>query len=256
MSTQVATEGAAVKNGIKGRQAADVIKYEASGARKTLLSIVFVLLLPFYLSLPVMLFSRAAHGLWKDTVGLGVLGLAFTAIMVILFLQLLFAVRARVSIGKQAVAITLPKGRGPTPMLFYNSRRIPFDEIAEVETRREIYGAPLAPVLMRGARLITKDDEKIPLGYVNEYDVDTFPVMIIANKIAERAGINVKDEGAVRRSVRAKALGKKHRAEYAEPLSDEEIARVNRQHRRVLISSVIALGALLAIGIAIDVFLT
>ena len=75
-------------------QADNRLHYEASGARKTLLSIAFVVLLPFYISLPVMLVQRMLAGLWKDTVGLGLLALGFTAIMAILFVQLMFALRA------------------------------------------------------------------------------------------------------------------------------------------------------------------
>jgi len=229
------------------------LHYAASSARKTWLSITFVLLLPFYVSLPAMLLTRASHGLWKDTIGLGILALAFTAIMAILLVQLMFAIRGRVIIGDKAVALTLPKGQGPTPRLRYQSRRIAFDDVQKVEARSEIYGAPLAPVLLRGARIVTKDDDRISLGFVNQYDVDTFPVMKIAETIAVRAGIKVADQGAVRRSVRAKALGIKHAPEDSVPLSEEEVTAVNRQHRRVMIGFIGFMVLLLAIGILIDV---
>lgn len=229
------------------------LHYSASGARKTLLSLAFVILLPFYVSLPAMLITRASHGLWKDTIGLGILALAFTAIMVILLLQLMHAVRGRVTIGDKAVALTLPRGQGPTPKLRYQSRRIPFEDVQKVEARSEIYGAPLAPVLLRGARIVTRDDDKISLGFVNEHDVDTFPVMTIAETIAERAGIAMADQGAVRRSIAKRAMGKKHAPENSIPLTEEEIAAVNHQHKRVMIGFIAFMALLLVIGMLMDI---
>ena len=226
--------------------------YEASGARKTLLSIAFIVLLPFYVSLPAMLIQRMSAGLWKDTVGLGLLALGFTAIMVILFLQLMFALRARVDIGEKAVALNLPAGQGPTPKLRYKKSRIAFDDVLAVQARSEVYGAPLAPVLLRGARIVTKDGDLISLGFVNEHDVDTFPVLGIAHQIAERCGIAVDDQGAVRRSVHAKAMGLLHQPDQDTPLTQEEKDAVNRQHRRVMIGVIGFMALLIAIGITMD----
>ncbi len=228
------------------------LHYEASGARKTLLSIAFVVLLPFYISLPAMLIQRMMAGLWKDTVGLGLLALGFTAIMVILFLQLMFALRARVDIGDKAVALTLPAGQGPTPKFSYQKARIAFDEVLSVQTRAEVYGAPLAPVLLRGARIVTKNGDKVSLGFVNEHDVDTFPVLNIAQEIAQRAGIEVDDQGAVRRSMRAKALGRRHNPNVDTTLTQEERDVLNSQHRRVMVGFIGGLGILIAIGITMD----
>ena len=242
-------------------KSAERFHFEASGARKTLLSIVFVILLPFYVSLPAMLVQRLSAGLWQDTIGLGLLALAFTAIMVLLFLQLLFALRARVDIGTKAVALNLPAGQGPTPKLRYQKRTIPFEDVLRVETRAELYGAPLAPVLLRGARVVTREGDKISLGFVNEHDVDTFPVLQIAGTIARRAGIEVDDHGAVRRSVGERArgiLGKvRQQDKKTDParntaLSEEEKDLVNAQHRRAMMGFIGFLLLLVAIGITLD----
>ena len=44
--------------------------YEAGAGRRTTLSLAFLILLPFYASLPAMLARRLVHGLWFDTIGL------------------------------------------------------------------------------------------------------------------------------------------------------------------------------------------
>ncbi|MGI9409544.1 MAG: hypothetical protein ACR2OV_05695, partial [Hyphomicrobiaceae bacterium] len=41
--------------------------YECGGGRKTFFALAFIVLLPFYVSLPVMLFQRITNGLWIDT---------------------------------------------------------------------------------------------------------------------------------------------------------------------------------------------
>ncbi|MCK9911945.1 hypothetical protein MXD81_22510, partial [Microbacteriaceae bacterium K1510] len=63
---------------------------------------------------------------------------------------------ARIELGEKSVKMTLPSGRGPTPIVRYRSHDIPYDQIKAVETRREIYGGSVAPVLLQGARLILK----------------------------------------------------------------------------------------------------
>ena len=52
--------------------------------RKTFLSLAFLILLPFYASLPAMLVQRLMHGLWFDTIGLMVFSAIFTVLMVLL----------------------------------------------------------------------------------------------------------------------------------------------------------------------------
>src|SRR5262245_66240553 len=91
--------------------------YEASGGRKTFLSLAFLILLPFYASLGPMLAWRLAHGLWFDMIGLIVFALIFTALMVLLGVQIYHSLRSRVVLGKTAVRIRLPQGSVALPML-------------------------------------------------------------------------------------------------------------------------------------------
>ena len=183
------------------------IDYGASGGRKTLFCFLFLILLPFFISLPAMLFMRLKNGLWQDTIGLAIIATGFTIIMFLIVIELMFSLRARVHLGEDSVRMTLPSGRGPTPMLRYRSYDIPYDDIHSVETRREIYGGALVPMLLQGARVQTKDGKAIPLGYVSEKCIDPcFPYPEIARKIAERARLPMIDRGHVRRSLRHKML--------------------------------------------------
>jgi hypothetical protein len=227
--------------------------YEATSGRKTSFSFAFLLLLPFFASLPGMLYQRLSGGLWVDTVGLMILAAGFTIVMFLLFIELLFSLRARVEIGDKAVKLTLPAGRGPTPMLRYATHEIPYDQIKAVETRREIYGGAIAPVLLQGARIITKDDRAIRLGYVNESNVDPcLPYPVIARQIAERAGVVLNDRGSVWRSYRRKLLGLKSMDDGMKPIDEAQIAELNRSHRRWVTGVIALVGVLMVVGIVKD----
>jgi hypothetical protein len=234
--------------------------YQASGGRKTFFSITFLLLLPFFASLPAMLYMRLSHGLWHDTLPLVIVGAGFTVLMFLLFIELLFSLRSKVEMKDDAVKLTLPQGRGPTPMLRYKTHEIPYSDIKAVETRREIYGGTLAPMMLQGACLITKDDRRIPLGFVAETNVDpAFPYPLIGRQIAARAGVPVIDEGHVWRSARHQAMGfvsqasGENTAPAAGPLTEEDVEMLNSGHQRVITGLVAVLVLLVAAGIAVDV---
>jgi len=238
--------------------------YKASGGRKTFFSFAFLILLPFFASLPAMIYARITHGLWLDSVGLAIFALCFTAVMFLLLVELMLSLRSRVVLGPKGVKMTLPSGRGPTPMLRYRTNKMDYDEIQSVETRREVYGGSLAPVLMKGARIIKKDGEAVKLGYVNESNVDpTFPYPVIAKHIADRARLPLIDRGNVRRSARAKFLGLRARAQSRDTadstaaaddtLDETQITELNHRHRSVMLGVLGALAALLLLGIALDV---
>jgi hypothetical protein len=228
--------------------------YAASGGRKTFFSFVFLILLPFFASLPAMIYLRVKNGLFFDAVGLGIVAAAFTILMFLIVIELLFSLRARVELGETSVKMTLPSGRGPTPMLRYRSYEIPYDDVQAVETRREIYGGSLVPVLLKGARLITKDGKAVQIGYVSEANVDPcFPYPEIARKIAERARLPLIDRGNVRRSFRRKFFGiKGSRVNEVDAVDEAQIEELNRSHHNVVMGLVGALAVLIVIGIVDD----
>lgn len=230
--------------------------YAAGGGRKFAFSLVFLLLLPFFVSLPPMLFWRISQGHWHGTLGLVVLAAGFTFIMFLVVIELMHSLMTRIELGDTSVKMTLPAGRGPTPIVRYRSHDIPYDQIKAVETRREIYGGSVAPVLLQGARLILKDDSTVKLGYVSEANSDPcFPYPEIAQKLAERAGLQLEHKGNVRRSLQKKYFGlkKEFLAEAAGEVLEAEIDALNKSHRKWVMRLIGLLVGLVVLGIALDI---
>jgi hypothetical protein len=229
------------------------ILYKAGGGRATTFSFIFLLLLPFFVSLGPMLAMRISHGLWDGTLGLAILAAAFAVLMFLIVAELLYSIRARVDLGERSLRATLPAGRGPTPLLRYARHDIPYDRIAAVETRCEVYGGAVAPVMLRGVQLLTKDGTAVPLGSVNEACVDpAFPWTEIADEIARRAGVGVLDQGVVRRSVPRKMLGLAASEAERAPVGAETLAALNRRHRVAMLALVAVLTVLVGVGIVND----
>jgi hypothetical protein len=230
--------------------------YAAGGGRKFAFAFVFLVLLPFFISLPPMLFWRLSQGVWTGTFGLLVLAAGFTVIMFLLFIEVMHSLMTRIELGDTSVKLTLPAGRGPTPVVRYRSHDIPYDQIKAVETRREIYGGSVAPVLLQGARLVLQDGSAVKLGYVSEANSDPcFPYPEIAQKIAARAGLQVEHKGNVRRSLQKKYFGLKTEflAEAAGEVPEAEIEALNKSHRKWVLRIISLLVGLTVVGIALDI---
>lgn len=225
--------------------------YESGGGRKTFYALTFIVLLPFFVSLPIMLTQRIMKGVWLDTWGLMVLAVGFTLVMVLVLFELVFSLRAKVDLGSKAVALTLPRaGGGLTPTLFYQTRTILYEDIAAVQTYCDCYGGSVAPVVLRGTRLILKTGERIPLGFVNDVDDDPrFPFKTIARQIASRAGLEIIDLGHVKYALHQRMFGGVATAAAIPP---EDVKNINRGHNWFLIGVVVVLALLLLLGIAND----
>ncbi len=229
--------------------------WSSGGGRRIVLSFAFLLLLPFYASLGPMLFQRASRGLVGDTVALGLLALAFTALMALLLQQLVHAVRTRVEVDGQSTKLTVPDGgrRGPLFQFRYITKDIPHTDITAVDTRSEVYGGSLLPVLLKSTRLTTKSGEQIVLGYTNVNDPeDQIPYPHIGAGIAKRAGLVVTDHGVVRRSLQKRVLGIAAANDEDQPLPPSDIAAMNASHTRNLRLVTAALVLLVIGGISLD----
>lgn len=228
--------------------------YSASGGRKTAFSFLFLVLLPFFVSLPAMIYMRVRDGLMFDAIGLSIMATAFAILMFLIVVELMYSLRARVELGETAVKMTLPAGRGPTPMLRYRTNEVPYDQVQSVETRREIYGGGLVPVLLKGARLTLKDGSNVPIGYVSEANVDpAFPYPVIAKQIADRARLPLIDRGNVRRSVRRKMLGIASGLAEGDIVEERDIEKLNQSHSSFMLALVGGLMLLIAVGIVDDI---
>ncbi|MCB1526792.1 MAG: hypothetical protein KDJ45_03720 [Hyphomicrobiaceae bacterium] len=228
--------------------------YRASGGRRVAFSVIFLLLLPFFVSLGPMLWVRITHGLWHDALGLSVIAIGFAIVMFLVLVELLHSVRSRVELGNTAVRFTLPSGRGPTPMLRFKTREIAYKDIGKIEVRREVYGGVLAPMMLKGARIVTRGGEKFRLGYVNEANVDpAFPYIEIGERIANRAGVEIVDRGNVRRSMPKKMLGIAASGRREKHSIDEiEMRELNKKHARLMGFLVAGLVVLIGLGIVGD----
>lgn len=228
-------------------------RFKAGAGRTISFSLIFLILLPFFVSLGPMLFWRISQGHWNGTVGLIVLAVAFTAVMYLIVVELIFSVRSRVIFGEKTVRVALPQGRGLKAPFSYVVRDIPYDDIAAIEIRREVYGGSLAPVMMKGARIRLKDGSHYKLGYVNEANVDPcLPFAEIGEKIAARAGVEIIDAGDVRRSAVKKFLGLVAAGSEVKPIAPAEIAALNARHNMLMTVLVGTMVLLVGLGIAFD----
>ena len=226
--------------------------YECGAGRKTFFSFAFVLLVPFYVSLPMMLFQRLSNQLWLDTWQLMILAFLFTIVMALILFELIFSLRSEVEIGEKSVSFTLPSGGGgAVPWLAYESRRVPYDEIEAIETRHEIYGGIMVPMMMQTVRIITKSGERIQLGRTNVKDDDPkFPFLVIARQVSTRAGVDIIDRGNIMQEFHRRMFGLANRAVTG---ATPEIDKLNNQHKKFLTILISVLVALLALGIFNDI---
>ena len=227
--------------------------FEAGFGRKLAFSLLFLLLAPFFVSLFPMTFFRVQLGQWNGMAGLLILGLGLSILMLLTLIELMLSLRARVAFGEKAVRIRLPRGRGIFPSLRFFDRTIPYEDVAAVEMRREVYGGTFAPVMLKGARVVLKNGDAVQLGYVNEANVDpALPFDEIAAKIAARAHVELRDLGHVRRSPGRKMMGIAATDGQRMPLDDAEVNRLNARHDRVMLALVAMLVVLVGAGIMFD----
>ncbi len=250
-AASASSAGASTSSGPTGWER---IVYAVGGGRTSFFCMVFLLLLPFFASLPMMIGMRAANGLIAENIGLLILAAMFSILMFLILIEMIYAIRTRIELGEDKVSMTLPAGRGPTPMLRYKSYVIPYDQVHTVESRREIYGGTLAPVLLKGARIVLKDGSVVPLGYVSDVNVDpAIPIPEIAGKIAERARLPLIDRGNVRRSVRRKFLGLKAAETSSDIVEDAEIDNLNRAHSNFMLALIGILAIMALMGLVEDI---
>lgn len=252
-ATALATAAIVAPPASNAAQSGERIVYRAGGGRRVAFSFIFLLLLPFFISLGPMLWSRISHGHWEGTIGLMVIAIGFAIVMFLVLVEMLHSIRSRVELGNTTVRLTLPSGRGAQPMLRYQTRDIPYKDIASVEMRREIYGGMWAPMMLKGARIVLKSGDKVRLGYVNEANVDpAFPYAEIGERIAHRAGVPIVDGGNVRRSMPKKMLGIVSGPRESQSIDEQQMSELNRKHARLMAALVVGLIVLVAFGIVGD----
>ncbi len=232
------------------------VVFRASAGRKLAIGFVFLVLLPFLISLPIMVFLRFRHGYVADALTLTVMGVLFAFWMAFLLVHLLAAIRTKVAIDDEAVTLSVPNWRGPTPGFRLVERRLPHDEIKAIETRGEIYKELAVPMLMRSAWLVTKDDGRVKLGYAAEGKHDSaLPINRIVETVCERAKVPLKDEGNVYVGSQYKVLVKGEPDADALPEVDDEVYdSLRRRNHTTMVSLAILLIALVVVGFLYDLY--
>ena len=230
--------------------------YETGDARKTILAFVFLLLLPFLISIPVMILLRAVRGFWGDALSAVTLGVLFGCWMLFLLLHVVSAFRTRIEVNEHTVKLQVPHYHGPNPGLKYIRRELPLTEIKAVETRGEIYKAVAVPVLVNAASIVTEADERITLGYINEKDVDApLPYPEIAAHIAHNANIALTERGCVDCGNQIKALRRANQPDWGqEDISESDLAEYRRRNHWLMLGLAMLLVGLTAVGFLYDLF--
>jgi hypothetical protein len=122
----------------------------------------------------------------------------FLAALAVYFLLALSTNALRIEVGPELLTLRLPRARGPLPLLGLIRAQLPYDAIASVERREEVYVSFGLVTVQHAFSLVTRDGARLPLGVMAENWGYQLPFDQAAQKIAERAGCSVIDRGAVR----------------------------------------------------------
>lgn len=226
--------------------------YGTGTLRQTIFALSLLALLPFAVGMVVMLVRRVGDGLWYDLPALMLLACGLGAVMAMLAFELLFSIRARLVLGKMALRFTLPKNGAAVPLWSYASHDIPYHAIKGVELRREVFGGKIAPVLLRGLVIKTKDNKETVVGHTLEgFDDPAFPFAMIGEQIASRAAVPLVDQRTIwirRRSDRSLEYISHYDTD-TYILDPAEAERLNVAHRRIMLGLTSALAAIVLLGL-------
>lgn len=229
--------------------------YGIDSVRQGVIALLLLLVLPFTFGAVHMMARRAVDGLWFEMAALSIITAGLLAVTAMLLLALLYTLRARVVFGRAALSYTLPRHGGPLPLLRYARQDIPYHAIKSIELRREVFGGKLAPVLLRGLVVHTKDNREFVLGHTLEgFDDPSLPFAHIAERLASRCALQLQQPQAIwRRTRKERALG--YISEYdtnAYVLDAAETERLNATHRSLIYGIASALAALVMLGLLAD----
>ncbi|MEL7542277.1 MAG: hypothetical protein AAGJ70_00725 [Pseudomonadota bacterium] len=229
--------------------------YEAGEARRTILAFVFMVMLPFLVSMPVMVILRGINGFWADAASATVLTALFGTWMLFLFTNVQASFRSRVTVAPDTVEVSTPRWRGPHPGIGYNKETVAFGDIEKVESRCEIYRAINVPVMTRATTLKLNDGRRVMLGYVNDNSPDpALDYPEIGRTIAEWADVPFETVPPVDGGTQVRALLKGPPDWSRLPLSDSALTRMRRDNRWFQTGIALALFGLAGAGLLYDLY--
>ncbi len=255
MSTETiqATDATKAENSAKEiKQKPDT--YKVSIGRQIVLWITFLMFLPFFISMPIMIFMRIAHGKFMDTISLGLIfAFSFIGILFII-LQILAAGRQRIDVHRDKVTLKLPTWRGPTPTGPVIKTELSFSDIQAIEKRGEIYALMGLLGLREVSSIITSDGKRYVLGYVTENEADApVPYNKVTQVLSEKTGKPVLHKGAVNGGTQIGAMFKGAPSWDTAPLNASDVNAIRRRARRITLALIILFlaGATTGLGLAL-----
>lgn len=229
----------------------EVLSYKPPRALQFILAIAFFFLLLFIVNSMAGSIWLALRNLETDAVIFAVMFLLGTVLLFYTGIFLFAASHARINLDKEQAKFVLPNWRGPTPFFPYSECTIPYDDVAAVETRSEVYRYFVLPVIVRSASLVRKDGRRLTLGYVQEQPLDPWiPFHTIAEQVAARASVPITHRGVVDGSTGLRALIQDEPAWDAPEVPEDKVEALRKRERLGWVAVVFVLALALFGAIA------
>ena len=180
---------------------------------------------------------RASRGYWFDATSLAIAGAIFLFACIFVFFHAHAARRTRFALTDKALFMTVPKWRGPTPGFRHIDYKVPYENIARVECRNELFEEIGVPVMMKAVSIVSDDNQRFVLGYQVDNEADpAIPLLKIADEVAERAGLETRDCGCHRLGSQYKTLISRKQQDWdREPdVTDESYRRLKARNHAVM----------------------
>ncbi len=229
----------------------EMLTYKPPRALQTILSIFFLILLLFMVNAIAGSVWLAMRNLQLDSIIFGVMFVLGAFMLFYVGLFLFASSHSEIKLGEKEASFVLPNWRGPTPVFPYAQCKIPYDDLAAVETRSEVYRYFMLPVIVQSASLVRKDGRRLILGYVQENPQDPWiPFHTVAEQIAERAVVPITHRGAVEGKSGIRAVIQDEPPWDAPEIPEDKLDAIRKKERYgwVMFVGVLALALFAAIG--------
>jgi hypothetical protein len=123
------------------------------------------------------------------------LGVAAIAVYLLLLLNTL---ALRIEIGPERLKVRLPHMRGHLPLPGLIRAELPYEAIASVQHRVEVFTTFGGGRIQRAFSLVTRDNGRLPLGFMIDNAAFQYPFDRVADAIATRAACPNIESGTVR----------------------------------------------------------
>lgn len=219
------------KTSSRSEQSSEI--YKISIFRQIVFWIMFLMFLPFFVSMPVMIMMRTTHGQTTDALALaGIFVLAILA-MGFIILQISAMGRMRVELHEDQMNFVIPTWRGPTPFGPVMEKQIPYNEIADIEQRGELYKFWGALGLRQASSITTHKGDRYVLGYVTENDADeAIPFEKISKSLSQRLDKPIAHKGCVDAGTQLGAMFRGTPEWDVEPLVQQDVETIRKRSQR------------------------